>query len=193
MGNRRGQVTRVAVGRRFEESLLRYHAILERRGVGDVDRNSPRMVRTPKGWVPAKGGAPVDFQGVVRIPEYGSLAVAFDAKVLPRARWTFTYPLEQRHQVASLLRKAKLGAAAFVLCEAREPAPGFALLVGGIPTLEALALGRTIRLADLTETPDGPRGWRYPTIPYAPGIGYAWRDRLVNLLSGGFPAAREGV
>lgn len=139
------QRRRVKAGRRFEESLERQHAEYLARGLGKILPHYPRTIRTPRGPVYAKGGAPIDFSGVIWVPDAGKYAVAFDAKVKSAAHQLYRHPLDQRHQIIQLLDFHKAGAIAFLLFEDLDH--GRCLLVHGRRTFETLIRGQSVRLS----------------------------------------------
>lgn len=134
---RRAQSKRVHAGRRFEESLERTHANYLAIGAGKIVPHYPRTV-TLKGVLKyARGGAPVDFSGVVEIARrparhayapgiivnnahQDTRAVAFDAKVLREGRASYTHDPDRLHQLTELIDFTRNGALAFLLLQERE-------------------------------------------------------------------------
>jgi hypothetical protein len=141
---------RTAAGKRFEEFLNAMHHSYEVRKLGKVVPHYPRTIRTPRGPVYAKGGAPVDYSGVLRVDDPNnhnlpaSFAVAFDAKVLDDKNALYAHSKEQRHQLLQLMAFHQGGALAFLLFEDRLVQR--LVIVHGIETFEALLGGESVRV-----------------------------------------------
>lgn len=166
---------RQAHGRRFEESLERQHASYQERGLGKIVPHYPRTVQTPRGRVFAKGGAPVDYSGVVYAPDAGRYAVAFDAKVMDITHAHYRHPPAQRHQIVQLLDFHRAGAIAFLLFEENDY--GRVMLLYGAPAFTALASGKKVRL----RTPGDAPLW--PVTERRLYLNCDWRTALPALLN----------
>jgi len=173
---------RQATGRRFEQRLDAMHASYEVRKLGKIVPHYPRTVLVPgRGRMFAKGGAPVDYSGVLRIPHTDAdggtdprmvRAVAFDAKVMHDEHASYTHPKEQRHQLLQLMGFHRGGALAFLLFEDRVA--GQLVVVHGLEIFDALLSGEAIRL----------RGEpRWPRTPVRTGTDYEYRSILHQLLA----------
>lgn len=173
---------RQASGRRFEQALDAMHHSYEVRKLGKMVPHYPRTVMVPgRGRVFAKGGAPVDYSGVLKIheatmgqPLLVAKAVAFDAKVLDDEHLSYTHPKEQRHQLLQLMGFHRGGALAFLLFEDRRA--GCLIAVHGLGTLEALLSGEAVRV----------RAAAWPSTPVGrsamSGIDYDYRKILHQML-----------
>lgn len=167
---------RQASGRRFEQALDAMHHSYEVRHLGKMVPHYPRTIRTPRGLVFAKGGAPVDYSGVLKIewpPQRAQYvwAVAFDAKVLDATQVTYTHPLAQRHQLLQLIGFHRGGALAFLLFEDREAER--LIVVHGLETFDALLSGEGVKVRDEA---------RWPRTPVRIGTDYDYRAILGALL-----------
>lgn len=178
---RRSQSKRVHAGRRFEESLERTHAMYRAGKVGKIVPHYPRTIRTPKGLTWAKGGAPMDFSGVVKpggrrtcLRDELPHAVAFDAKVLREGRASYTHDAEQMHQLRELLDFNESGGLGFLLIQERER--NCAIAVHGSNVLTHLLtrpkVPVVLREGDRFDWPTAPFGLR----------GYDWRELIPTLL-----------
>ncbi len=100
-------------GRAFEQEIEEANAFYERHGLAVVYRHHPPV----EGWgrtLRVTGRGPADFSGVVRLPGTGSVAVAFDCKVITDDA-SYRHGERDRHQLESLLRFRAAGGRAFLL------------------------------------------------------------------------------
>lgn len=168
---------RQASGRRFEEALEHMHASYQARKLGKMVPHYPRTVQTPRGRVFAKGGAPVDYSGVIFVPDAGRYAVAFDAKVMDETHAYYRHPPAQQHQILQLLDFFHAGALAFLLFEERDY--GRVLLLYGEKALTLLLQGKPVRLR--RDGDDGDPIW--PVTERRLFVNYDWRMALPTLLT----------
>lgn len=171
---------RVQTGKRFEGSLTRIHEHYRARGIGKLLPHYPKTLQVGKRLVRAKGGAPVDFSGAVKVGDR-SYAVAFDAKVLDRQAASYDHDRDQRHQLLELHDIARAGGLAFLLVEI--PKHDYAVVLYGPELFVRMMAGDRV-LVHRRGVP------LWPHVPYA-GLGYDWLAVMPSLLHHPVPILRR--